>query len=159
MSKIDVDQTIHDLEAGKTPEWISDHVRVYRESGGADGHLWDGSSVGIPRRLPCLLLTTIGRRSGEKRTSPVLYGTAGNAYVVIGSKGGADTHPNWYLNLRANPVVEVQVANDRFQARARVATGKERDQIWQTMIEEYSFFSEYQKKTKRQIPVIILEKQ
>jgi deazaflavin-dependent oxidoreductase (nitroreductase family) len=105
------------------------------------------------------LLTTIGRRSGEKRTSPVLYGTAGNAYVVIGSKGGADTHPNWYLNLRANPVVEVQVANDRFDARARVVTGKERDQIWQKMTEAYPFFSEYQKKTKRQIPVIMLEKQ
>ena len=159
MSKIDIDETIRDLEAGKTPEWISAHVRIYRESGGADGHLWDGSSVGIPRRLPCLLLTTIGRRSGEKRTSPVVYGTAGNAYVVIGSKGGADTHPNWYLNLRANPVVEVQVANDRFHARARVVTGKERDQIWQEMIKEYPFFSEYQKKTKRQIPVIVLEKQ
>jgi len=135
MSKIDVDQTIYDLEAGKPPEWISDHVRVYRESGGADGHLWDDSSVGIP----CLLLTTIGRRSREKRTSPVLYRTAGNAYVLIGSKGGADTHPNWYLNLRANPIVEVQVANDRFDARARVVTGKERDQIWQKMIEEYPY--------------------
>jgi deazaflavin-dependent oxidoreductase (nitroreductase family) len=72
--------------------------------------------------------------------------------------GGADTHPNWYLNLRANPVVEVQVANDRFQGRARVLTGKERDQIWQKMTEEYPLFSEYQKKTKRQIPVIMLEK-
>ena len=77
---------------------------------------------------------------------------------MIGSKG-ADAHPNWYLNLRANPVVEVQVANDRFDARARVVTGKERDQIWQKMTEEYPFFGEYQKKTKRQIPVIMLEKQ
>jgi deazaflavin-dependent oxidoreductase (nitroreductase family) len=77
---------------------------------------------------------------------------------VIGSKGGADTHPNWYLNLRANPVVEVQVANDRFHACARVVTGKERDQIWEKMVEEYPLFSEYQKKTKRQIPVIMLEK-
>jgi deazaflavin-dependent oxidoreductase (nitroreductase family) len=159
MSKIDVEQTIHDLEAGMTPEWISDHLRVYRETGGADGHLWDGSAAGISRLLPCLLLTTIGRRSGEKRTSPLAYGTVGDAYIVIGSKGGADTQPNWYLNLRANPVVEVQVAKDQFRARARVVTGKERDQIWQKMIEEYPFFSEYQKKTKRQIPVIMLEKQ
>src|SRR5262245_15805446 len=122
MSKIDVEQTVRDLEAGKTPEWITAHVRIYRDSGGVEGHLWDASAAGVPGLVPCLLLTTRGRRSGEKRTSSLIYGTAGAAYVVIGSKGGAATQPKWYLNLRANPAVEVQVARERFPARARVAT-------------------------------------
>src|SRR5262245_26793168 len=134
MSNIDVDQTVRDLEAGKTPEWITEHLRRYRESGGAEGHLFDASAVGVPHLVPCLLLTTVGRRSGETRTSPLIYGTAGEAYVVIGSKGGADTQPGWYLNLRATPAVEVQVVGERFPARARVATGKEREQLWEQMV-------------------------
>jgi deazaflavin-dependent oxidoreductase (nitroreductase family) len=77
---------------------------------------------------------------------------------VIGSKGGADTQPNWYLNLRANPAVEVQVATDHFRARARVATGKEREQIWEQMVQAFPFYGEYQKKTRREIPVVLLEK-
>src|SRR5262245_17171416 len=97
MSKFDVDQAIRDLAAGKTPEVVAEHLRIYRESGGAEGHLFDASAVGVPGIVPCLLLTTTGRRSGEQRTSPMFYGTAGDAYVVIGSKGGADTHPGWYI--------------------------------------------------------------
>jgi deazaflavin-dependent oxidoreductase (nitroreductase family) len=159
MSKIDVEQTVRDLEAGKTPEWITDHLRIYRDSGGTEGHLWDASAAGIPGLLPCLLLTTIGRRSGQKRTSPLVYGTVGHNYVVIGSKGGADTQPSWYLNLRDNPAVEVQVARDHFRARARVVTGKEREQIWAQIIQPFPFYSEYQKKTKREIPVVVLEKE
>lgn len=159
MSKIDVDQRVRDLEAGKTPEWIAEHLRIYRESGGAEGHLFDSSVGGGLGLVTSLLLTTVGRRSGEKRTSPLFYGTAGEAYVVIGSKGGADTQPGWYLNLRANPAVEVQVARERFPARARVATGKEREQLWEQMIQLYPPYREYQKKTRREIPVIVLEKQ
>ena len=109
MSKIDVDQTVRELERGKTPEWIAEHLRIYRESGGAEGHMWDSSAAGSSGLLPALLLTTGGRRSGEKRTSPLIYGRAGDAFIIIGSKGGADTHPRWYLNLLANPVVELQV--------------------------------------------------
>lgn len=159
MSTIDVDQTVRELEAGKTPEWISEHLRLYRESGGAEGHMWDASAAGIPRRMPCLLLTTVGRRSGEKRTSPLVYGTVGAAYIIIGSKGGADTHPHWYANLRANPRVEVQVAQESFAARARVVTGPEREKIWAQMVQEFPFYSQYQKKTTREIPVVVIEKQ
>ena len=94
MSKFDVDQGIRDLEeTGKPPDWVAEHLRRYRESGGAEGHLFDATIAGVPGLVPCLLLTTIGRRSGEKRTSPLFYGTAGEAYVIIGSKGGAATHP------------------------------------------------------------------
>lgn len=159
MSTIDVDQTIRELEVGKTPAWITEHLRMYRESGGAEGHMWDGSAAGVSGFLPCLLLTTVGRRSGEKRTSPLVYGTVGDAYIIIGSKGGAETHPRWYLNLLANPAVEVQVGKDQFPARARVVTGKERAQIWEQMVKIYPFYGEYQKKTKREIPVVALEKQ
>ena len=109
--------------------------------------------------MPCLVLTTIGRRSGEKRTSPMFYGTAGDAYVIIGSKGGADTQPGWYLNLRANPVVEVQVGREQFPAHARVATGQEREQLWEQMVQMAPPYRDYQKKTKREIPVVVLEKQ
>ena len=83
MSKIDVDQTVRDLEAGKTPEWITEHLRIYRDSGGAEGHLFDSSVGGGLGLVPSLLLTTVGQRSGEKRTSPLFYGTAGEAYVVV----------------------------------------------------------------------------
>ena len=160
MSKFDVDQGNRDLEkAGKPPEWVAEHLRMYRESGGADGHLFDATIAGVPGLVPCLLLTTIGRRSGEKRTSPLFYGTAGEAYVIIGSKGGADTQPGWYLNLRANPVVEVQVGREQFNAHARVATGKEREQLWEQMVQISPLYNDYQKKTKREISVVVLEKQ
>ena len=159
MSKIDVDQAIRDLAAGKTPDWIAEHLRLYRESGGAEGHLFDLRGAGGPGLRPSLLLTTVGRRSGEKRTSPLIYDMAGEAYVVIASKGGADTHPSWYLNLLANPAVEVQVARDHFPARARVATGKERAQLWEQMVQLNPLCREYQKKTRREMPVVVLEKQ
>lgn len=159
MSKIDVDQTVRDLESGKTPKWITEHLRKYRETGGAEGHLFDASIGGGTGLVTSLLLTTVGRRSGEKRTSPLFYGAVGDAYVIIGSKGGAATHPAWYLNLRANPIVEVQVAKEIFTARARVATGKEREQLWEHMVKVYPPYRDYQHKTKREIPVVVLERQ
>jgi deazaflavin-dependent oxidoreductase (nitroreductase family) len=159
MGKVDVDEAIRDLEAGKTPTWITEHVRIYRESGGAEGHLFDSTVVGGLGLVPSLLLTTIGRRSGKKQTSPLFYSTAGEAYIIAGSKGGAETQPDWYLNLRVTPVVEVQVGGEQFTARARVATGKEREQLWEQIVQLYPPYREYQKKTKREIPVVVLEKQ
>ena len=159
MSKFDVDQAIRDQEAGKTLPWVTEHLRIYRESGGAEGHLFDATVAGVPRLVPCLLLTTTGRRSGKKHTSPLFYTTAGEAYVVAGSKGGADTQPGWYLNLRANPIVEVQVGREQFTAHARLATGREREQLWGQMVQLASLYRDYQKKTKREIPVVVLEKQ
>jgi len=160
MGNFDVDKAIRDLEeTGKPPAWVTEHLRLYRESGGTEGHLFDSNEAGGLGPVTSLLLTTIGRRSGEKRTSPVFYGTAGDAYVIIGSKGGADTQPGWYLNLRANPVVEVQVGREQFTAHARVATGKEREQLWEQMVQMHPPYGEYQKKTKRELPVVVLEKQ
>ena len=160
MSKFDVDQGNRDLEeTGKPPAWVAEHLRRYRDSGGAEGHLFEATVAGVPGLVPCLLLTTIGRRSGEQRTSPLFYGTAGEAYVIIGSKGGADTPPGWYLNLRANPTAEVQVGREQFTAYARVATGQERERLWEQMAQMAPPYRDYQQKTQRELPLVVLEKQ
>jgi len=160
MGKFDVDDANRTLKAtGKPPAWVTEHLRIYRESGGAEGHLFEATPANFPGHIvPCLLLTTMGRRSGKKQTSPMFYSTVGEAYVVAGSKGGADTQPGWYLNLRANPVVEVQVGREQFTAHARMATGKEREQLWEQMVQLCPLYSDYQKKTKREIPVVVLER-
>jgi deazaflavin-dependent oxidoreductase (nitroreductase family) len=140
------------------PQWIGEHLRRYVESDGADGHLWDTTAVGGPGPVPTLLLTTAGRRSGQPITMPLIYGEVGGKYVVVASKGGAPTHPGWYLNLVAQPAVEVQVRADRFRATARTATGEERARLWQTMAAIYPPYNAYQAKTQREIPVVVLER-
>ncbi len=139
------------------PGWISDHLKRYLETEGADGHMWDSGPVGGPGLLPTLLLTTTGRRSGKSLTLPLIYGEAGGNYVVVASKGGAPNHPGWYLNLAANPDVAVQVGADRFPAKARTANGDERTALWTQMEVIYPPYNDYQGKTEREIPVIVLE--
>ena len=140
------------------PRWMADHMRRYLDSNGADGHLWDSAPVGGPGLLPTLLLTTMGRRSGEKQTLPLLYGKTPSGYVIIASKGGHPQHPGWFLNLQANPEVGLMVASDRFNARARLATTDERPVLWAQMAAMYPPFVEYQTKTSREIPVVVLER-
>ncbi len=139
------------------PSWIADHIRRYRESDGADGHMWDASVAGGSGLVPTLLLTTVGRRSGRELTLPLIYGEVEGGYAVIGSKGGAPSHPAWYQNLETNPEVDVQVGPNRFRARARTASGAEREKIWQQMVGIYAPYTEYQARTERQIPVVVLE--
>ena len=138
-------------------EWIADHRRRYIESDGADGHMWDSAPVGGPGLIPTLLLTTTGRRSGKSIVMPLIYGESDGSYVVVASKGGAPKHPGWYFNLAAQPEVEVQVAAQRFQAKARTATGDERAALWKRMQAIYPPYDEYQAKTGREIPVVVLE--
>ena len=107
--------------------------------------------------VPSLLLTTTGRKSGERFIFPLFYGTAGDAYFVIASKGGAPQHPGWYRNILANPDVEVQVGAAKMQARARTATGAERARLWQTALGFWPPYADYQKKTEREIPVVVLD--
>jgi len=145
-----------DLPAG-LPDWIRDHIRRYRETDGADGHMWDSSIAGGPGLVPTLLLTTTGRRSGKPRTLPLIYTEVDGGYAVIASKGGAPDHPAWYRNLEAHPEVEVQVADRRFRARARDARGEERARIWKRMAEIYPGYDQYQARTDREIPVVVLE--
>lgn len=129
MSEFDVNETIRGLESGKLPAWIADHLRCYLETNGREGHHWDATAVGGKGLTPCLLLTTVGRRSGQKRPMPLIYGRAGDALIVIGSKGGSDTQPAWYWNLLAEPRVDVQVGAGKFAARARIAEGEERARL------------------------------
>ncbi len=129
-----------------------EHVRSYRETGGELGHDWkEGSKT--------LLLTTKGSRSGEPRTTPMIYGRSGDDYLIVASKGGADEPPAWYVNLEREPEVEVQVMDDRFTARARTATAEERPAMWDEMVGHWPHYEEYQASTDREIPVVILERQ
>lgn len=139
------------------PEWIRNHIARYLESDGADGHLWDSSVAGGKGMVPTLLLTTTGRKSGKSLLLPLIYGKTDEGYAIVASKGGAPTHPAWYLNLSANADVHVQVAAEKFRAKARVVSGEERAKIWSRMVEIYPPYTEYQARTKREIPVVVLE--
>jgi len=139
------------------PGWMKEHLRRYLDSNGADGHLWDASIAGVSGEVPTLLLTTTGRRSGDRLILPLIYGKAKAGYVIVASKGGAPQHPGWYLNLVADPKVEVQVASERFRAAARTATGAERASLWELMVGIYPPYVDYQQKTDREIPVVVLE--
>jgi deazaflavin-dependent oxidoreductase (nitroreductase family) len=128
-----------------------EHVKRYQETDGAEGHDWQGTTV--------LILTTTGRRSGDPRSTPLIYGKHGDDHVVVASKGGAEEHPAWYLNLSADPEVTVQVRGDRFQARARTATPDEKPELWKLMTGRWPAYDEYQHKTNRDIPVVVLERE
>ena len=141
----------------RLPDWIRDHIRRYRQSNGADGHMWDSSVAGGPGLVPTLLLTTTGRKSGKPQLLPLIYGRTPKGYVVVASKGGAPAHPAWYLNLSADPEVEVQVGPERFSASSRTASGAERSALWKQMVGIFPPYADYQKRTKREIPVVVLE--
>lgn len=130
--------------------WVADHTRRYLETNGQDGHIWNGATT--------LLITMRGRHSGKLRRTALIYGRDGDNYVVVASKGGSDQHPSWYLNLVKTPTVDVQVAGERFQARACTASAEEKKRLWPTMIEVWPAYNEYQAQTRRDIPVVILER-
>jgi proline iminopeptidase len=104
-----------------------------------------------------LLLETLGRKSGRPLLLPLIYGRTPSGYAVVASKGGAPSHPAWYLNLAAHPEVQVQVEAERFRARARTVTGEERSRLWQQMTGIYPPYDDYQARTRREIPVVVLE--
>ncbi len=135
----------------KLPDWMADHMRRYLETDGEDGHVWRG--------VHTLLLTTTGRRSSTPRMLPLIYGTQGNNCVIVASKGGHKNNPLWYENLVVSPEVQVQVAADKFTARARTATGDERASLWAHMVEIFPAYNDYQENTDREIPVVVLDRQ
>jgi deazaflavin-dependent oxidoreductase (nitroreductase family) len=129
----------------------AEHVRAYRETDGELGHDWKRGS-------PVLLLTTTGRSSGEPRTTPLIYGRSGEDYLIVASNGGSPEPPAWFRNLSAQPEVEVQVLADRFRARARVATADEKPAMWEEMVGHWPPYEDYQHRTDREIPVVVLER-
>lgn len=146
MSESETGPSVVDSPTG----WVNDHIREYVESGGENGHDWQGTQTA--------LLTTIGRKSGQRRRTALIYGTDGDAYYVVASYGGAPDHPLWYHNLQANPAAELQVGADSFAVRARTATDQERARLWPDAVRLWPPYDEYQTKTDRQIPIVLLER-
>jgi deazaflavin-dependent oxidoreductase (nitroreductase family) len=129
----------------------SEHVAAYRESGGERGYHWRGTTI--------LLLTTQGRSSGQARTTPLIHRTDGDRWVVVASKGGAPAHPSWFENLQADPDATIQVLAEEIPVRASVAEGEEeRGRLWNLMVEVWPAYDEYQARTDREIPVVILSR-
>lgn len=127
------------------------HTLVYRATGGRIGHRFPG----LPQML---LLDHVGAKSGRKRTSPLLYLEDGDDLVIVASKGGYPQHPGWYHNLLAHPDTEVQVGSERLAVHARVATPQERERLWPRAVDTYGSYADYQKRTDREIPLVILER-
>jgi deazaflavin-dependent oxidoreductase (nitroreductase family) len=127
-----------------------EHVRVYRQTDGEHGYNWRGTTI--------LLLSTTGRRSGEERTTPLIHRTDEGSWVVVASKGGAPDDPGWYKNLEANPEATIQVKGERIPVRAQTAEGEERTRLWRLMTEAWPPYDEYQSKTSREIPVVVLKR-
>ena len=132
------------------------NVWLYQKTDGRIGGKWRIGSA-FPRGVPVLLLTTIGRKSGAKRTAPLLYLEDGERVIVVASQGGMPKHPLWYLNLSHNPQVEVQTGSRVRAMRARDATPEERSRYWPRLVAHYRDFATYQSWTDRQIPVVVLE--
>lgn len=131
-------------------DWVKRHIDTYVESGGEKGHDWRGA--------PTLLLTTTGRKTGTQHRTALIYRQVDDAYVLVASKGGAPKHPAWFLNLEANPDVRLQVKDEEFAGRARVAQGAERERLWPLMAQVWPDYDVYQTKTEREIPVIVIDR-
>ncbi|SCF01564.1 nitroreductase family deazaflavin-dependent oxidoreductase [Micromonospora chokoriensis] len=146
MTEQEQHETVEDSPVG----WVASHIRRYVRTDGADGGTFHG--------VPSLLLTTRGRRSGTLRRTALMYGRDGDNHLLVASNGGADRHPAWYLNLSADPTVEIQVDAERFVGRARTATAEERVRLWPVMTKVFPTYARYQKGTEREIPLVIVER-
>lgn len=128
-----------------------EHIRRYRETDGEEGYIWQkGTTI--------LILSTTGRKSGLTRDNALIYREHGDAYLIVGSRGGSASPPAWYLNLQADPNVQVQIKGEKFAATARTATAAEKPELWRAMTEVWPDYDAYQAKTEREIPVVILER-
>ena len=125
------------------------HVAAYRETNGERGGVWNGATS--------VLVTYTGRKSGEKRTIAIIGKQVGENFIIIASKGGSPTHPLWYLNIQANPNVEIQFMADRWEGVARTAESPEREALWAEACTQWSAFNDYQARTERKIPVVVIE--
>ena len=130
-------------------EFVANHIKTYVATNGEDGHIWQG--------VPCLLLTTTGRKSGAQRRCALIYGMDGNDYIVVASRGGDANHPLWYKNMLNTPQVTLQVKGDEFQATAStIAEGANRDRLWNAMAAIWPDYNTYAEKTERRIPLVRL---
>ncbi|MCV7411604.1 nitroreductase [Mycobacterium florentinum] len=135
--------------------WVNDHLETYLASGGTRGHIMDVSAVGGRALTTHCLIKCVGRKSGKVYIRPLIYGNFGGEIVVVASKGGADTHPEWYLNILASKTIGVQIATQAFEATWRKPEGEERHQVWTYMTHLYPPYLTYQRSTGRQIPLVM----
>lgn len=134
----------------KWNEFNKSLIEEFRANGGQVGGQFAGA--------PMILVTTTGRKSGQQRTSPLVYGKTGDDLFIIASKAGDPKHPDWFLNIEANPNVTVEVGTDKYEARARITEGEERARLYKQMADAMPNFKEYQEKTDREIPVVVLSR-
>ena len=149
----------NDPTAGRDLRWFIEHIQRYMTDPVA-AHDWDASTNPQARASglhPTLFLATTGRKTGERRSIPLLYQPTGDGFIVVASKGGTDAHPAWYANLLANPECEVTAGSFVCTATARTLTGDERQPYWEWMVRFWPDYEVYQSRTAREIPVVVLK--
>ncbi|HEX4376218.1 MAG TPA: nitroreductase/quinone reductase family protein [Steroidobacteraceae bacterium] len=138
-------------------DWISEHRGLYLDSGGAKGHVMDITAVGGHSFTTHCLIKYKGRKSGKVFITPLIYGDIGGEVVIVASKGGADHHPAWYLNITDIQYVEFQIATQAFRGTWREPKGDEREKVWKFMVDVFPAYANYQKSTTRQIPLVMMK--
>ena len=138
-------------------DWMTEHLAMYLDSGGAKGHIVDLSAVGGREMTTHCLIKYVGRKSGKTYIKPLIYGNVAGEIVIVASKGGADTHPEWYLNIVASETIGVQIATQAFAATWREPEATERHGVWEYMCHLYSPYVAYQRSTSRHIPLVMLK--
>jgi deazaflavin-dependent oxidoreductase (nitroreductase family) len=137
-------------------DWKTEHLAMYLESAGAEGHIVDVGDIGGHRFTTTLLLRYVGRKSGKTMMTPLIYGDIGGEVVIVASKGGSDHHPAWYLNLKESKELGFQVATQAFRATWREPKGDERAKVWEFMVGVFPPYKNYQASTARLIPIVML---
>ena len=137
--------------------WKTDHLDQYLRSGGTEGHIVDVSDIGGHKFNTTLLLRYVGRKSGKTIVTPLNYGDIGGEVVVVASKGGADHHPAWYLNVRESQELDFQIATQAFRATWREPSGEERARVWDFMVSVFPPYKNYQSSTTREIPLVMMK--
>src|SRR6478735_12495482 len=138
-------------------DWMKEHLTMYLDSGGAKGHIVDLSAVGGREMTTHCLIKYVGRKSGKTYIKPLIYGNVAGEIVIVASKGGADTNPEWYLNILASETIGVQIATQAFEATWREPKGEERHEVWAFMTHLFPPYLAYQRSTSRHIPVVMLK--
>jgi deazaflavin-dependent oxidoreductase (nitroreductase family) len=138
-------------------DWVTEHRETYLRSGGVEGHIMDITPVGGHSFTTHCLIKYTGRKTGKIFITPLIYGDIGGEVVIVGSKGGADTHPAWYINIRDSKEVEFQIGTQAFRASWREPEGEERKKVWNFMVDVFPSYATYQSTTERQIPLVMMK--
>lgn len=138
-------------------DWVTEHRESYLNSGGVEGHIMDITAVGGRNFATHCLVKYTGRKSGKVYITPLCYADIGGEIVICASKGGADHHPNWYLNIIDSDSIDVQIATQAYRASWREPQGEERQKIWNFFIDCHPFYADYQKSTERVLPLVMIK--